>query len=157
MEQTSSYTMGWLKSWHFLESTLLQNQTMQVGHYYPSGLKNEKEIKEKLRQAVKNLGIAWSSEYAGLSCERGEIFIVDLGARMGGNIIYSHIIPEATGRDYAKEMIMQAVGESTNHQPFHKNMAVSTRLLALTPGVIEKLPDFHILKQNMGRDFSLPS
>lgn len=23
------YTMGWLKSWHFLESTLLQNQTMR--------------------------------------------------------------------------------------------------------------------------------
>ena len=122
----------------------------ELGHYYPSGLKNEKEIKEKLRQAVKNLGITHGAVNMDYLVNGEEIFIVDLGARMGGNIIYSHIIPEATGRDYAKEMIMQAVGESTNHQPLHKNMAVATRLLALRPGVIEKLPDFSHIEAKYG-------
>ena len=122
----------------------------ELGHYYPSGLKNEKEIKEKLRQAVESLGITHGAVNMDYLVNGEEIFIVDLGARMGGNIIYSHIIPEATGRDYAKEMIMQAVGESTNHQPFHKNMAVATRLLALTPGVIEKLPDFSHIEAKYG-------
>lgn len=122
----------------------------ELGHYYPSGLENEREIKEKLKKAVKSLGITHGAVNMDYLVNGDDIFIVDLGARMGGNIIYSHIIPEATGRDYAKEMIMQAVGESIDQHPLHEKRAVATRLLALTPGVIEKLPDFSHIEAKYG-------
>ena len=122
----------------------------ELGHYYPSGLKNEEVIKGKLIQAVKNLGITYGAVNMDYLVNGDEVFIVDLGARMGGNIIYSHIIPEATGRDYAGEILMQAVGEQSDHYPLHEKRAVATRILALTPGVIKELPDFSQIEKKYG-------
>ena len=61
---------------------------------------------------------------------------------MGGNLIGSHIIPLGTGIDYVANMIKASVREKTDFTPHEKGKCVVTRLLALTPGIVKKLPDF---------------
>jgi hypothetical protein len=70
------------------------------------------------------------------------ICIVDIGARMGGNLIGSHIIPLGTGIDYIGNLIRASVGDLVDIRPQKSGVNVVTRLLALTPGKVEKLPDF---------------
>ena len=80
--------------------------------------------------------------------DRGDVHIVDVGARMGGNLIGSHIIPMGTGVDYMGNMIRAAVGDATDFTPLHEPKPVATKMLALTRGIVKALPDFdQIAKQ----------
>ena len=121
----------------------------ELGHAIPSGLGYELEHKVKacVRQALVAMGVNHGSVNMDLLInDRGDVHIIDVGARMGGNLIGSHIIPLGTGVDYMGNMIKAAVGDPVDFTPTSKGVQVATRLLALTPGVIERLPDFNNLK-----------
>ena len=117
----------------------------ELGHAIPSGLTNELEtkVKECVTKALIALNVNHGSVNMDLLITNdGNVHIVDIGARMGGNLIGSHIIPIGTGIDYMGNMIKAAVGDETDFNPKFKPQAVATKLLALTPGVIKELPDF---------------
>ncbi|MEE0945209.1 MAG: ATP-grasp domain-containing protein [Acutalibacteraceae bacterium] len=121
----------------------------ELGHALPNGL--DKAVEEKIRncaeKAIKTLGIDFGSVNMDLLLtENGEVHIVDIGARMGGNLIGSHIIPIGTGIDYMGNMIKAFVNDDYDFSPVNKCKDVSTRLLALSAGVVEKLPDFASLE-----------
>lgn len=75
------------------------------------------------------------------------ICIVDIGARMGGNLIGSHIIPLGTGVDYMGNLIRASVGDHIDLSPKRVGINVVTRLLALKPGKVVSLPDFTEIAQ----------
>lgn len=117
----------------------------ELGHAIPSGLTPELETKVKscVYRAIFALGVNHGSVNMDLLItNEGNVHIVDVGARMGGNLIGSHIIPMGTGIDYMGNMIRAAVGDATNWKPEWQPKPVATRLLALTPGIIKKLPNF---------------
>ena len=117
----------------------------ELGHAIPSGLSEELETKVKtcVRNALVALGVNHGSVNMDLLInEKGDVHIVDIGARMGGNLIGSHIIPKGTGIDYMGNMIRAAVGDTTDFMPICTKGPVATKLLALTPGVVKELPDF---------------
>lgn len=116
----------------------------ELGHALPSGLSNEMErrIKECVDKALVALGVNHGSVNMDLLIgETGDIHIVDIGARMGGNLIGSHIIPIGTGIDYMGNMIRAAVGDTTCWSAESQPRPVATKLLALTPGKVKKLPN----------------
>lgn len=116
----------------------------ELGHAIPSGLSPELEIKVKncVKKALIALGVNHGSVNMDLLItDSGEVHIIDIGARMGGNLIGSHIIPMGTGIDYMGNMIRAAVGDKTSWGPASKAEPVATKLLALTPGIVKKLPD----------------
>lgn len=116
----------------------------ELGHAIPSGLSKETEdkIKQCVKKAIRALGINFGSVNMDLLLtEQGSVHIVDIGARMGGNLIGSHIIPLGTGADYMANMIRAAVGDACDFAPHPHPAAVATRLLALTPGVVKAVPD----------------
>ena len=76
--------------------------------------------------------------------------IVDIGARMGGNLIGSHNIPIGTGIAYMDNMIRAAVGDTTDFAPVSTPKPVATKLLALTPGKVKSLPDFDVIGKEYG-------
>lgn len=123
----------------------------ELGHAIPSGLPIviEEKIKSCVHKALVALGINHGSVNMDLLLsESGDVHIVDVGARMGGNLIGSHIIPIGTGVDYMGNMIRAAVGDATDYTPRHDPKPVATKLLALTPGKVKALPDFEqIAKQ----------
>lgn len=123
----------------------------ELGHAIPSGLPQatEEKIRTCVHKALVALGVNHGSVNMDLLLsESGDVHIVDVGARMGGNLIGSHIIPMGTGVDYMGNMIRAAVGDATDYTPLHEPKPVATKLLALTPGKVKALPNFEqIAKQ----------
>lgn len=117
----------------------------ELGHAIPSGLSVEMEakVKECVRRALIALGVNHGSVNMDLLIDSdGGVHIVDIGARMGGNLIGSHIIPMGTGIDYMANMIKAAMSDEVDFTPQTESAPVATKLLALTPGVVISLPNF---------------
>ena len=124
----------------------------ELGHAIPSDL--TPEVEEKARKCVENaikaLGINFGSVNMDmLITPNGEVYIVDIGARMGGNLIGSHIIYAGTGIDYMAAMICNAVGDPVDLTAKAKT-AVATRLLAFDGGVVTTMPDMKELERKYG-------
>ena len=125
----------------------------ELGHAIPSGLPVDVEnrIKECVRKALVAMGVNHGSVNMDiLVSDDYSVHIVDVGARMGGNLIGSHIIPIGTGIDYMGNMIKAAVGDKTNWNPVSNPQPVATKLLALAPGVVKSLPDFDAIEKEYG-------
>ena len=141
------YVLGIMRKWmtnppHYAE----------LGHAVPTDL--PKEVEERAKQCVENaikaLGINFGSVNMDmLITAEGKIHIIDIGARMGGNMIGPCIIPYGTGIDYMANMIRNAVGDEIDLTPRQKS-AVATRLLAFGNGVVKQLPDFEKLEKEYG-------
>lgn len=119
----------------------------ELGHAIPSGMPAalEEKVKNCVRTAIKALGVNHGSVNMDLLIHGEEVHIVDIGARMGGNLIGSHIIPQGTGIAYMRNMIRAAVGDEADFSPVTVPVPVATKLLALTPGVVKALPDFEAI------------
>ena len=124
----------------------------ELGHSFPSGLPQEIEdkIKALATKTINAIGLTNGSVNMDLLLtDDGTPYVVDVGARMGGNLIGSHIVPMGTGIDYIGNMVKAHVGDSVDFTPT-KRQIISTALLALTPGKIKELPNFDALRQRKG-------
>lgn len=113
----------------------------ELGHAIPSGL--DANLENKIRSVVKNALKALEVNFGSVNMDilvtaSGNVHIVDIGARMGGNLIGSHIVPLATGIDYMGNILRASVGEEVDFSPKYCN-SVATNLLALSPGKIKSL------------------
>lgn len=121
----------------------------ELGHAIPTDLPYEVEERAKccVERAIKALGINFGSVNMDmLITSEGKIYIIDIGARMGGNMIGSCIIPYGTGIDYMANMIRNAVGDEVDLTPCEHG-AVATRLLAFGDGIVKQLPDFEKIEK----------
>ena len=124
----------------------------ELGHAIPSDLSTEIEDKAKscVKKAIKSLGITFGSVNMDMIItSEGKVHIIDIGARMGGNMIGPCIIPYGTGIDYMGIMIKNAVGDKVEWD-INSHEAVASKLLAFKGGVIKKLPDFSKLIESYG-------
>lgn len=120
----------------------------ELGHAIPSGLSAELETKVKncVKNAILALGInSGSVNIDLLITNNGNIHIVDIGARMGGNLIGSNIVPLGTGVDYMANMIRHAIGDNTDFTP-NNHMCVATRVLAFKGGRVQQIPDMSLVE-----------
>lgn len=116
----------------------------ELGHAIPSGL--SKSIEEKIKDCVYRAIIALNINFGAVNMDliltnNEKIHIIDVGARMGGNLIGSHLIRLGTGLDYLAILIKATIGDDANFNSVQKPSSVATRLLTLTPGEILSLPD----------------
>lgn len=124
----------------------------ELGHSIPTDLPTETEerAKEYVKNAIKALGINFGSVNMDmLITPEGKIYIIDIGARMGGNMIGPCVIPYGTGIDYMANMIRNAVGDEVNLTT-NAHGTVATRILAFDKGVIKQLPDINSLEKEYG-------
>lgn len=121
----------------------------ELGHALPNDLPKEIETKAIgcVKAAIKALGVNTGSVNMDMLITKdGRVYIVDIGARMGGNMIGPCVIPYGTGVDYMAYMIRNAVGDRVDLMP-HEHGAVATRLLVFDDGVVKRLPDFEKLEK----------
>lgn len=121
----------------------------ELGHAIPCGLpaEIEKKAKDCVFYAIKALGINFGSVNMDmLITNKGKVYIVDIGARMGGNMIGPCIIPYGTGIDYVGAMIQNAVGDPVDLR-IHEHQSVASRLLAFDSGVVKRMPDIKALEK----------
>lgn len=114
----------------------------ELGHAIPTDLTPtvEQRAKNCVQKAIEALGINFGSVNMDLLItHEGKIHIIDVGARMGGNMIGPCIIPYGTGIDYVANMIRNAVGDEVDLRAT-ESCAVATRLLAFNEGKVKRLP-----------------
>lgn len=124
----------------------------ELGHAIPTDLPADVEERAKkcVENAIKALGINFGSVNMDmLITPDGKIHIIDIGARMGGNMIGPCVIPYGTGIDYMANMIRNAVGDKTDFTA-GSHGCVATRLLAFDDGIVTRLPDFDALEREYG-------
>lgn len=121
----------------------------ELGHAIPSGLPLELEdkVKTRVKRAIEVLELTSGSVNMDLLITKmGDIHIVDIGARMGGNMIGPCIIPYGTGISYVENMIRNAVGDELDWS-IKPHESVATKLLAFENGIVKQLPDFMQLEE----------
>ena len=141
------YVLGIMKKW-MTEPPYYA----ELGHAIPSGLSDEIEQRAKkcVENAIKALEINFGSVNMDmLITSNGKVHIVDIGARMGGNMIGPCIIPYGTGVDYVADMIRNAVGDPVVLSK-SECTAVATRLITFKDGVVKNMPDFGELERKYG-------
>jgi len=125
----------------------------ELGHFIPSDLEIEERVREVVRNAIKALGLDFGAVNMDiLVTEENQISIIDVGARMGGNLIGSHIIPISTEYDYLGNLIKASVRDDIDPPNCKTAKSVSTKILALKPGVITSLPDFDKISKDNNVD-----
>ena len=86
---------------------------IETGHIQPSNIPAERqsEVKAFIKKAVAALDIKNSAAHAEFRLlEDGNIGIIEIGARMGGDFIGTDLTPTSTGVDFIKMVIDVAVG-----------------------------------------------
>lgn len=125
----------------------------ELGHAIPTDL--PKEVEEKAKKCVENALKAMGVNFGSVNMDMlitadGKVHIIDVGARMGGNMIGPCIIPYGTGVDYVANMIRNAVGDAVDLTPTEHG-AVATRLIAFDKdGVVKQLPEFNAIEKEYG-------
>lgn len=120
----------------------------ELGHAIPCGLPEsvEKKAQECVMNAISALGINFGSVNMDmLITPDGKVYIIDIGARMGGNMIGPCIIPYGTGIDYVGAMIQNAVGDPVDLSA-REHGSVATKLLAFNEGIVKHMPDMKMIE-----------
>ena len=92
---------------------------VEMGHSQPSqlGVETKKRISEITIAANKAIGIKNGPSHTEIKVTRDGPKIVELGARLGGDCITTHLVPLSTGIDMVEASIRIALGEKPDLEP----------------------------------------
>lgn len=93
---------------------------IETGHIEPA--KIDKKKSEKIKQLVcfilDSIGFENGASHTELKIDKsGNIFIIEIGGRMGGDLIGSALVPISTGIDFVKAVIQVAFNEEPDLVP----------------------------------------
>ena len=100
---------------------------VEMGHSQPSQLPRHDldAIEDLAKRAVRAVGIDNGPAHVEIMLTEHGPKMIELGARMGGDYITSHLVPLSTGIDMVKATIQIALGEMADIMPkFDKGAAV---------------------------------
>ena len=86
---------------------------VEMGHTQPSRLPDDtqRQIRKVADLACKSVGIDNGPAHVEMKVTPNGPVMIELGARMGGDNITTHLVPLSTGVDMVKATIMVALGE----------------------------------------------
>lgn len=92
---------------------------VEMGHTQPSRLPEEaqRRIKEVAVAACKSLGLDKGPAHVEMKMTSRGPVMIELGARMGGDNITTHLVPLSTGIDMVVATIKVALGENPDIEP----------------------------------------
>lgn len=111
---------------------------VEMGHTQPTA--HSPQISEQIRQvaiaANRAVGITSGPSHTEIMVTEEGPKVVELGARLGGDCITTHLVPLSTGVDMVEKCIRIALGEKPDLTPaFQKGSAI--RYFSQTPGVVK--------------------
>lgn len=120
---------------------------VEIGHTQPSRLSEEtqKRIRDLACRAVISVGITDGPAHVEMIITKDGPKMVELGARMGGGCITTHLVPLSTGIDMIKATIDCAFGLIPDITPQHKKGA-AIRFFLPPYGVIQDIVGVDVAK-----------
>lgn len=100
---------------------------VEMGHSQPTRLSKEAQnsIKYVAQLAVKSVGLKNGAAHLEMMVQDDKARMIEIGARMGGDCITSHLVPLSTGIDMVKQTILYSLNESVDINPkFSKGSAI---------------------------------
>lgn len=120
---------------------------IETGHLQPSDIPVNKQNKyiETIKKAIKALDITNSAAHVEFKVlDTGEIGIIEIGARMGGDCIGTDLTPISTGMDYIKMVIDVACGNKPDFSIVTKPHAVGVSFIINQ----NDIDDFNLIKKD---------
>jgi biotin carboxylase len=109
--------ISWQGEHHFLQITEKETSGdpyfVEKAHHQPAGLPAAmiEKIMALIKKSLTCLGVEFGASHSEiLLTGEGDIYIVEIGARMGGDYIGSHLVELSTGYDFLKGVIDIACG-----------------------------------------------
>lgn len=102
---------------------------IETGHIEPAPIddKTLEKVKRVVNHALDTLGIRNGASHAEIKINaNGEIKIIEIGARMGGDCIGSHLVQYSTGYDFVKMVIDVACGKAPVFEKVCKPVSVES-------------------------------
>ena len=107
---------------HFIETAHLQPAGLAVGMVA--------RIESVVAHALDTLGVRYGASHSELKVSPdGAVRLIEIGARMGGDCIGSHLVPLSTGIDYVGAVIDTALGREPDLTPVSTPVAAAVRFL----------------------------
>ena len=114
-QEVSVEAISWEGQHYILQITdkVTNEHFVEIAHHQPSLLPDA--IQDRIRAVVLNALDALHVEYGASHSELkitddGRVKVMEIGARMGGGFIGSHLVPLSTGYDYVRGVIEIALG-----------------------------------------------
>lgn len=105
---------------------------IETGHRQPSGIPQalHTSIHESVRDALKALHIQYGASHTEFKLTpSGEVRIIEIGSRMGGDCIGSDLVYLSTGMDYMAMVIDTACGRAPNLTPVREPSEAAIRFI----------------------------
>lgn len=123
---------------------------VELGHNQPSCFPSE--IVEKIKAAavagVKALGVNNCACHAEVKVQDGEPYIMEIGARMGGDFISTVLTPLSTGVDMIAAAVNCALGIEPCLTPVAEPQGVCIRYFCPKPGVLKSISNTDVLEDS---------
>lgn len=138
---TQKYTTG---APHFIET----------GHLQPCSFENQEKIDKTVIKCLDALQIKYGASHTEFRINTsGEIMIMEIGARMGGDCIGSDLVPLTTGFDYMKMVIDIGCGRPPVFDKGHSVKKAEIRFIFEQTDVDEYKKILSVDKQRIYRNY----
>lgn len=101
---------------------------IETGHMEPASIddKIKRRIDGIVCHALSSLGIQYGASHSEIKIDKnGNITIIEIGARMGGDLIGSDLVMASTGIDYLRAVIDVSMGDIPNLKPASKDIGTT--------------------------------
>lgn len=113
---------------------------VEKGHSQPSRLEKNtiEKVKKLATKAVEAVGIKNGPAHVEIMVTKDGPKMIELGARLGGDCITTHLVPLSTGVDMVKETINICLGEKPNLESKYQK-ASAIRFILGEKGIIQEI------------------
>ncbi len=122
---------------------------VELGHNQPSVFPGD--VQQKLREAtiagIKALGLQNCAVHSELKIQDGQAYIMEIGARMGGDFIATDLVRLSTGIDMVAAAINVALGQQPVLEPTGPQSAVCIRYFTPQPGRFTAIENAEMLEK----------
>ena len=122
---------------------------VELGHNQPSIY--SEEIQQKLKDGAiagcKALGLTYCAAHCELKIQNGEAYLMEIGARMGGDFISTELTHLSSGIDMVAATINVVLGVEPNLQPIEEKHGVCIRYFTPKPGTVKAIEHTDLLNR----------
>lgn len=130
---------------------------VELGHNQPSCFPSD--IVEKIKSAavagVKALGVNDCACHAEVKIQNGMAYIMEIGARMGGDFISTVLTPLSTGVDMTAAAINCALGIEPCLKPTRNNQSACIRYFCPNPGKLINISNTLVLNDSRVQEWEI--
>ena len=122
---------------------------VELGHSQPSQFPAEivEKIKDAAVKGVKALQLNDCAAHAEVKVQDGKPYIMEIGARLGGDFISTELTYLSTGIDMVAAAINVALGNEPKLEPLVHPQGVAIRYFTPRPGVVQNIKGLEVLNR----------